>query len=803
MAKEGKLTRRAFLQGTAALGAMAALSGCAGQETLEPSSAGVPAVEAGEAEVRHAWCQMCGPARTHCSTLCYIKDGRWTNVEGNPEAGNNWGRGSRSLCAKGNAAMAVLYAPGRLLYPMKRVGEKGEGKFERCTWDQAIEEIAAKLKEQKEKYGPESLGILSPQAWAVIQTLGRRFLNVHGSPNYMHSAICAMQRAASKVISIGKPSDTYPGQLDKTELLVIWGANPENSEINRGKPAEIVDAMQAGMKVIDIRPMREGLGSKADIWVPVRPGTDLALALAVLNVICKEGLYDYDFTTNWCNGFDKLAEHVAQFTPEWASPITGVPEEQIYEIARMMGTAKPMGILYGNGIGDQANDGNWACICICLIEAITGNLDIPGGGGAGMTLPPSLIKTNAIEMLTERLEATPEDEEKGYFPGMSKLVANEFPRWYQNKDTFGGGPGPTSAYFKAFMSILTEEPYPLRCVIGQNSNPLSATRQPKKIIEALKKLEYYVVVDTAWNPSCDYADIVLPALTNYETSQQFNVNNRVDGTWIGMNQVIVDPIGEGKSDWDFYMDLAVAMGYGDDFWGGDMDECLRWQLEPSGISLEELREKGQVFVERTDGAEATEPQYRNYEKLFAKLPGGKVQCYNEYMGGKLNNLETDTLPYLPEYQGPPEGLAETPELAEEYPLVFSDVHAYRLCNHSCYVDVPYLRELQPYPWVKINPETAQKYGIADGDWMKVESPHGWVKMVARYFEAISPEVLMARRGWWLPCDDLGLPGYGCEDGGSEVNVLYDTTIENFDPFHSAMSKQTLVKISKLEEDGDE
>ena len=454
---------------------------------------------------------------------------------------------------------------------------------------------------------------------------------------------------------------------------MIWGANPENSEINRGKPAEIVDAMQAGMKVIDIRPMREGLGSKADIWVPVRPGTDLALALAVLNVICKEGLYDYDFTTNWCNGFDKLAEHVAQFTPEWASPITGVPEEQIYEIARMMGTAKPMGILYGNGIGDQANDGNWACICICLIEAITGNLDIPGGGGAGMTLPPSLIKTNAIEMLTERLEATPEDEEKGYFPGMSKLVANEFPRWYQNKDTFGGGPGPTSAYFKAFMSILTEEPYPLRCVIGQNSNPLSATRQPKKIIEALKKLEYYVVVDTAWNPSCDYADIVLPALTNYETSQQFNVNNRVDGTWIGMNQVIVDPIGEGKSDWDFYMDLAVAMGYGDDFWGGDMDECLRWQLEPSGISLEELREKGQVFVERTDGAEATEPQYRNYEKLFAKLPGGKVQCYNEYMGGKLNNLETDTLPYLPEYQGPPEGLAETPELAEEYPPVWIQV----------------------------------------------------------------------------------------------------------------------------------
>lgn len=799
MNNEATVSRRTFLKGTAALGAAMALTGCS-SNSLEEKPATQQTADSGETEIRHAWCQMCGPACTYCSTSCYIKNGRWVHVEGNPEAGNNWGKGSRTLCGKGNAAMQVPYSANRLLYPMKRTGEKGEGKFERITWEEAIDEIASTLKEQKEKYGPESLGILSPQAYAVIQSLGRRFLNVHGSPNYMHSAICAMQRAASKVISIGKPSDTLPGQLDKTKLLVVWGSNQENSEINRGHPNKRLDAIENGMQVIDIRPMREGLGAKADIWVPVRPGTDLALALAVLNVICGEDLYDHDFTENWCNGFDKLAEHVKQFTPEWAAPITGLPVEQIYQIARMMGTISPMGISYGNGIGDQANDGNWACICICLIEAITGNLDIPGGGGASKVMPPSLIKTKAVSMLTERLEATPEDLEKGYAAGMSKLVANEFPRWYQNADTFGGGPGPTSAYYKSFMSILTEEPYPLRCVIGQASNPLSATRQPQKIAEALKKLDFYVVMDTAWNSSCDYADIVLPALTNYETSQQFNVKNRADGTWIGMNQVVVEPMGEGRSDWDFYLDLAVAMGYGDDFWGGDMDECLREQLADSGIELEDLRaaNKG-IFVERTDGAKPTEPEYRNYAKLFAKLPNGKVQCYNEYMGGKLNNLETDTLPYLPEYQGPPEGITETPELVKEYPLVFSDVHAYRLCNHSCYVDVPYLRELQPYPWMKINPATAKQYGIADGDWVKVESPHGWVKLVARYFDAIAPDVLMARRGWWLACDELDLPGYGCFDGGSEVNALYDATIDNFDKFHSAMAKQTLVKISKLEE----
>ncbi len=125
-----------------------------------------------------------------------------------------------------------------------------------------------------------------------------------------------------------------------------------------------------------------------------------------------------------------------------------------------------------------------------------------------------------------------------------------------------------------------------------------------------------------------------------------------------------------------------------------------------------------------------------------------------------------------------------------------------MCNHSYYVGVPYLRELQPYPWVKINPATAKQYGIEDGDWIKVESPHGWVKLVAKYFEGIAPEVLMTRRGWWQGCEELGLPGYECFDGGSDSTVLYDSTIENFDPFHSAMAKQTLVKISKLE-GGDE
>ena len=797
------ISRRGFLAAGAALGAMAAV-GSLGAPWLREDQALAEEAEAAEDEVvvRHMFCQMCGPAKTACSTLCYIKNGRWTNVEGNPEAGNNWGRGSRSLCPKGNSAMAIMYSPTRLQYPMRRVGEKGEGKFERITWDEALDEIAAKLLEQKEQYGAKSYGVLSPQAYSVLMTIGRRFLNVHGSPNYLHSAICNSQRTFAHLVTLGGASywsanTTAPGQLNKTKLLVNWGYNTENSAINQGDPCKRLDAIENGMQVIDIRPMRDGLGTHADIWVPIRPGTDTALAMAILNYIIANDLYDHDFVENWCNGFDELAEHLAENTPEWASEITGLPVEQIEQIAEMMGTVKPMAINVGNGASDQHNDALSLVWCIDLIEAITGNIGIAGGSGAGMVMPPALITTKKIDILSDKLPQTEEDIANGWIAGCAELVAPETPRWWQTMATQVDG--ATGAYFKGLMSILTEDPYPLRCVFGQSSNPLTATRQPKKIVEALKKLDLYIVMDTEWNSSCAFADYVLPACSNYEISEQFATKNFTTGTWIGMNQAIQEPLGESMSDWQFYCKLADRMGYGDDFWGGDFDECLREQLADSGFTLEELREKGSIFVERTDGATPTEPEYQRYAELFAELPNGKVQCYNEWIGNKPNCQENGEISPVPVYNGPAESIAGTPDIAAEYPLVFSDVHAYRLCNHSYYVNVPYLRELQPEPWVKINPATAEKYGIADGDWVKVESPHGWVKLVARYFECIAPDVLMSRRGWWQDCPDLGLPGYGYEDGGSEVNVLYDSDPVHFDQFHSAMAKQTLVKISKLDE----
>ncbi len=761
----------------------------------------------GAERVVPTFCHGCGSYRPTCGILCHVKDGRFVRVEGNPDALNNGVSGSTSLCAKGLTGPQFVYAADRLKYPLRRIGAKGEGRFQRITWEDAVDTIADKLTETKAKYGPEAYGVLSPEYWPVLSSLGRRFLNVYGSPNYLHSAICATPRMAAARVTMGFFS-MAPDDWQKTRLIVNWGANPENSGVNQGTPRAILNALANGTKMIDIRPMLEPMGAKADMWLPVRPGTDCALALAVLNVLISEGLYDADFVAEWCHGFDRLAAHVRQFSPEWAAGITGLPAEQIREAARFMGTAGPMVIRMGNGIGDQTNDGTATVSAVCLIMAITGNLDVPGGQFA----PPAGGFPGP--MVSHLGELAP--------PGMvEKLVAPEAPVWYQTPGRWESG--PTSAYYKGLMSVLTGEPYPLRVLNASCSNPLSATRSPKKVAEALRKIDFMFVMDVFHSPHVDFADIVLPACTSYEQGDHFGVRNTPDGVWVaGYNQV-VEPLAEARSDWRFYLDLAVRMGYGEHFWQGNMDAFMNEALARHGVTVDELRQNpGGMLVPRPEPAQAASPsaprppeapvsatppastsppapQHRKYAQLFKDLPHGKVQCYNEFLGGREDCDGTGTLPYLPIYQGPPEGIAETPELTEEFPLILSDVHAYHLAQHSYHHNVAYLRELQPYPWLRINPATAAKYGVADGDWVRVESPHGWSKFKAEYFPGISPEVVMTKRGWWQSCAELGLPGYEAGDGGSEVNNLYNSDPTLFDKFFSQMAKQTLVKISTWEE----
>ena len=350
-------------------------------------------------------------------------------------------------------------------------------------------------------------------------------------------------------------------------------------------------------------------------------------------------------------------------------------------------------------------------------------------------------------------------------------------------------------------------------------------------------------MDQHWNPSCDFADIVLPAASFYECSHQIGMKNFAEGTFLAMSQQVADPPGEAMSDLEFYLKLACRMGYAEDFWNGDVETLLASMVAPTGYTLEQLRSAPEgIFIPRqgvaeadgradalpipasnrgdadqaegselkpsahlvhSDTADEPEPASKpmpDYERLFAQLPHGKVQCVNEIVDGKPS-LDGGVLASLPVYRGPAEGIAETPELARDYPYAFSDVHAHRLSQHSYFNDIAQLRRFADRPWVKMHPETAARHGIADGDWVDVESPHGRCVLQANVTEGVAPDVLMGRRGWWQPCPDLGQPGYSWEDGGAEVNVLYAGDFQHSDPFVTAHGKQTLVRIRKHEGSG--
>ncbi|MFC1948042.1 molybdopterin-dependent oxidoreductase [Chloroflexota bacterium] len=713
------------------------------------------------------FCSLCGPTMG-CGIYCYVKDGRLVRVEGMKESPRNRGK----LCPRAFASAQWLYSPQRLKYPLRRVGKKGDGKFEKIGWDEALDIIAARLLEQKEKYGPESLAILSPARRSYSDYL-YRFLVVHGSPNYGHSGICAVQRAFGFAYTLGVPM--LAPDYDNADLIIIWGGNPVYSGTPQGGLNRILNANDRGATLVVVKPQMQPDAAKADIWMPVRPGTDGALALAMLNVVINENLYDREFVDKWCYGFDKIVPHIQKYTPEWGETITGLPAEQIRKVARLYARTKAACIYAGNAF-DQAVSSNNAVRAVAILIAITGHLDRPGCNLAP-TYNPNMPRAKSVHIRDRYTQEI-----------VDKLVGPEIPTCFQPFIE-----GTSSAYYKCLDSILTEKPYPVKAIIAPGTQPTVITRGTSRVIEALEKLEFFVVVDVMQNASMPWADIVIPVATMYESNHPFEGGM---GNWLMARNQVVERMGDYKSDYEFWLDLAVKMGYGDDFWNGSIEDCMNYQLKNFGITVEELRKHptGIVF-------ESVKPEHEKYERLFSTpsprlsrapyLPQGKVAIYN-------TAFEENGFNPLPEWVEPPESPTATPDLLKRYPLVLSDTHTSEVFNAGWLRNVPYLREIQPDPWLHINPKTARARGIEDGDWVIVESPHGSMKVKARYFPGISPDVVMSLQGWWQSCDELGKPGYPLVDGAG-TNSLYSTDPEKaFDPLVTAMPKQTLVEVRKAD-----
>jgi len=700
-------------------------------------------------------CQMCGTTYGGCGIDVRAKNGKIVKIEGTKGHLANDGR----LCAKGLAAIQLEYAPNRLQYPMKRIGERGEGKWQRISWDEAMDTIATKLKDIIRTNDPQAIGWIKGQGpgWESNWDYCQRFMNAIGSPNLVtHGHNCFVARLIGHVFTYGSLPDC---DYENTKCMLLWGYNPFNASM-ANIAVQIMKAKKRGVKLIVIDPRLSKTAAKADIYLRPRPGTDGALALGMLNVIIEEDLYDKDFVTKWTYGFDKLAELVKEYPLEKVEEITWVPTDAIREVARVYATIKPAVIHEANGIDQQSNVTQTAR-AIAILRTITGNLDIPGGNVLNPGAPPFSERT--VDMTLRK--QSPEDLEKAFHQSVSDTVL-KFRLEYCNLP-------------QIIDAILAEKPYPIKAVIVHGMNPAIVSSNTKRIREALKKVDLLVVFDIFLNATAELADIVLPAATFLERTlliKYVATRPNLDTIWYQLAPRVVEPLGECKSDYDFISELTRSMGHEVAFpWDG-IEGALDYELAPIGLSYRYLEEHPEPVLRRKY---LPEELYRKYEKFFSLpwLPG-KAALYSE----AFERLGYDP---LPTYKEPGESPISRPDLAEEYPLICMAGIKPGVYTHTQFHGLPWLREIMPEPWVEIHSQKAGELGFQDGDIVVVTSPRGSIEIKCKITNTMDPRVVALTHGW-------GDPYVGTQP---VTNIL--TTHDIRCPISGATSNRCfLVKVTK-------
>jgi anaerobic selenocysteine-containing dehydrogenase len=658
-----------------------------------------------------------------CGVIAHVQDGKVIKVEGDPQSPISYG----TMCSKGLAVTQLAYHPDRIIHPMKKVS----GKWERITWDEALDTIATRFKAVIKEYGPESI--------VVGQGTGRdyeshlyRFANLLGTPNVLTAGhMCYVSRVASTLITCGNlPICDYRGN---PKCIVLWACNPQWSNPDEYKGVDFWRAYKKGVKLICVDPRKGFVANKADLWLQLRPGTDAALAMGFHHVILEEELYDKEFVANHIHGWDAFQERVKQYPPERVQEITWVDKDLIRKAARLYATTKPACIHWG--VPTEQNNNCADCTRIMTgLMAATGNLDAPGGNVLYVNPP-----TRTVAEFARHKELSPAQRAK-------RLGGEQFKL------------GARVAFInpkKAWDAILTGKPYPLKAGLLCGTNPVITRANAKEAYEALKKLEFLVVIDHFLTPTAELADIFLPAGTWLEQNHVAD-NWKRHGFALARQKCV--EIGEAWQDHKILMELGKRMGQE---WWNTVEEALDYLLEPAGLNWEQFKEKGYIQGEMV---------YYKYKERGFSTPTGKVELFS-------TTLEKWGYDPVPKYTEIPESPVSRPDLAERFPYILNAGLRTPTFFHSANRMIPWLREIRPDPIVEIHPQTAQKHGIEDGAWVWIESPRGRIKERAKLNDGIDPRVIVAEHGWWFP--EIKTPDHGWDL--SNVNVLTDNAYETLDP----------------------
>jgi anaerobic selenocysteine-containing dehydrogenase len=682
-------------------------------------------------------CRMCHGG---CGVIVYTQGGKVAKIAGDPSCPINHG----TLCSKGLASAQVAYHPERLTYPVKRIGPKASGRWQRISWDEALDTIAGRILSYKEQFGAESI-VLGYGTGRENEAVIYRFANLLGSPNVLTAGhFCYGPRIATSIITCG--TNPIVDYANDPKCIMVWGNNLviSNPDCYKGEPFSV--SLNKGAKLIAVDPRLTRIAARADVWLPLRPGTDAALAYGMLNVIVTEELYDRDFVANQVYGWQPFVERVNAYPLERVEAITWVPREKIRDAARLFARIKPAAIQWGVAIEQQINCADNDRLLMFLM-GLTGNIDVPGGQ---MLFTPPRIRNvghfGAHRMLPDTQREKRLGRERFRLAGNFAII------------------NPKCVW----DAILEAKPYPVKMLFFISSNPVLTRANAREVYRALKRVDFMAVSDFFITPTAELADIVLPAATWLEMDYIGDFWKR-HGYILPRRKVI--QVGECRSDHEMLNDLAHRVGQGAHWWD-DFEKALDWILEPLGITWQDFKQMDYIRGEVRE---------RKYQEKGFSTPTRKFELYSTL-------LETWGYDPLPQYREPPESPVSTPELYASFPYILITGARSPGFFHTENRQIPWLRELQRDPIVQIHPQAARKEGIREGDWVVIESPRGKVRQRAQLFEGMDPRIVAAQHAWWFP--EKRDPGHGWDE--SNINILTDNAYETCDPAMGATSVRTLL-----------
>ena len=717
------------------------------------------------AEVKPTNCHYCGYC---CAFLATVEDGRVTDLVPDP---SRYPYDERILagCRRWRMNLDALDGPDRVNYPLRRAGKRGGNEWERVSWDEALDDIAARLRALADEHGPETLASAIGGPHASFWPL-HRFMNLFGSPNNMGiGQICWNPRIWMDALTFGwtVEADIVPGV---TECLFIWGTNPAQSD-NSAFWRSILAFARSDAALVVVDPRRTQAAAVADLWLPVRPGTDCTLALGLLHVIIGEGLVDRAFVDAWCHGFDELAEHVRPYTPAHVAAVCGLPEDDIVRAARLFGRAGAAALVSGRGVDQVGANVAPTHRAICCLRAVTGNVDKPGS--CVLAEGPDFVSEMELEMsdaLAPERRArclntpfTPLQCYDGYDRArkLTEKLGRTLPERYL-----------TSALPHLVLRAMEEgEPYPVRALIVNATNPLLTYADTHRVFDALMGLDLLVVLDYYMTPTAMIADYVLPAAGAIERPV-LQVHGGVANMGYG-GPAAVEPYYERRTDYDVFRGLGLRLGQEDAWPEETLADAFAAQLARAGMDWDAFCQLG-IYWQPPAHAKHELPGPDGRPQGFATTTG-KIELASEF-------LPTLGGPRLPEPAAPAAPLC-SPELVEDaeraggahLPMITgSRKQPY---NASMYFNNPAFRQKSPHPVAEVSEATAGRLGLKPGDRVEIATDKGSARFILET-APLRDDLVNVDYGWWHPEWEPGGPDFG---GMWESNVNCLTSCEPGEP----------------------